>query len=143
MLKQKYSLGCLFALAVTMMACSSDDTDVLEPQLPITAENIKGNWQLASLNGASINPEVAYFYISLKDSTSFELYETMNSGAYHHRTGEYTLDKQGRIHGYYHHTDSMVWNQSYQVSALTMTSMTWIGTQTNEQQVFTKVTTAQ
>ena len=138
MLKLNYIYCYLIALAFTLYGCSSDDS--VDPQLPITTDNLEGDWQLTSLEGTPIDPEVAYFYISLKDSTSFEIYETMNSGAYHHRTGEYKLSEQGQINGYYHHTDSTLWKQAYQIHKLTMSSMTWIGKKTNEQQVFTRVT---
>ena len=134
----------LFLLLMTtaFVACSSESEEVKSAELDVTARNLDGNWQLASLNGEAISGD-AFFYIVLERiDTKFEIYDNIESGVATSSTGVYTLtkeDNQWVISGVYDNTFSRPWNNKYIITSLTKTEMVWQTVGKDEVQVFVKV----
>lgn len=100
----------VFAALISLSSCQKSDPD---PK-PVPGGDIKGQWELVSMDTKSVNVggEMLSVYLQF-DATNFEIYQIMGGGRPRKYTGTYTLDK-GVLTGKY--SDGKKLGSSYDVS---------------------------
>ena len=117
--------------AFVMMSLSScEEVDVTVEYLDVTSANLKGHWELVSING---NPlaDGSFFYISF-EKDEFRIRENLTSipNGFSEDEGTYSIytdEDLGAscIRGI--NSVQKEWNDRYVVKDLTSESMTWVG----------------
>lgn len=129
-------------LAVTLCNCGGGDDPVPGPNpdpdpdptpVEVKLENLVGEWQLTSWTGSAAFPgEGRAIYLKLDASGNFTLYQkTIQVAGVVSYKGSFSLDTAtSTVSGKY--SDNENWANSYVVSAITTSSMTWTAAGTSE-----------
>ena len=119
----------VLAVILCMCACNKIETPAIE-YLPVTADNISGDWTLEEFSGVKLM-EGTYMKITfVRNDKSFVMEQNLDSPDKipHVSTGTFNIivdDAVGSIiKGKYDH-DGGLWAHDYIVTDLTATSMTW------------------
>ena len=120
--------------AMTLLAVScdrNDQSEPVEPQLEVNANNISGKWELVQWNESAL-AEGTYVYIEfVRNDRTYTMYQNLDSftDVPHIVTGSYYIDTDVElgavIRGSYDH-DSGDWAHRYVVKSLTATKMVWV-----------------
>ena len=123
----------IFAAASLMLSCEpAADKDGVKPaegQLEVTANNIRGQWQLVKWNGNALVD--TYMYLDIERDETYTMYQNMDSftDVPHVITGEYYLYPEEMvgmvIRGNYDHSNEE-WTARYIIKSLTKSSMIWV-----------------
>ena len=116
----------------SLMASCEKVNDGMEPAeeiLDVTANNIRGQWQLAEVNGEELF-EGTYMYLDINRDYTYTMYQNMDSFSDVPRelTGRYNFDEVPMvgmlIRGNYDYSGEE-WSTRYIISYLTRTTMIW------------------
>lgn len=116
------------------VCCSCGGSDAPAPTL--NADQIAGAWRLKSWTGEAQNPDgttytfsdVIYVYVVLNADNTYALYQNVGAAGAARLTGTFSLD-DFTIRGFYSmSTGSKAWSDSYLVSDVTDSAMTWTAT---------------
>ena len=137
-MKHFFRIVAVLIAVTAIVSCSKTQEPVIE-YLPVTANNISGDWTLVEFSCSELI-EGSYLNISFaRNDKTFVMKQNLDSfgDIPHETTGEFNiLPQQGQsiIQGKYDH-DGGLWAHDYIVSALTATTMTWtaVGEPTNIQ----------
>ena len=122
----------VLAFASLMVSCEIDkgDMEPVEEVLEVTANNIRGQWQLAEVNGEGLM-EGTYMYLDINRDYTYTMYQNMDSFSDVPRelTGRYNFDEVPMvgmlIRGNYDYSGEE-WSTRYIISKLTSTTMIWV-----------------
>lgn len=128
--RMKYIM-VLLAAAFAALSCEKvvdgGDEELL---LEVNANNISGQWELASWNGEALD-EGTYVYIDIvRNDRTYTIYQNIDSfqNVPHKVSGSYYLENNPEIgaviRGNYDH-DSGDWGHRYIITDLTHSHMTW------------------
>lgn len=118
--------------AMTMVSCDKkDQSEPVEPQLEVNANNISGNWELIKWNESELE-DGTYVYINfVRNGKTYTMYQNFDSfsNVPHVVSGSYYIDTDPElgaiIRGNYDH-DSGDWAHRYIVKSLTATKMVFV-----------------
>ena len=127
-------LKILFAVlaSVSLMVSCEKPNDGMEPAeevLDVTANNIRGKWQLVEVNGAELN-DATYMYLDINRDYTYTMYQNMDSFSDIPRelTGRYNFEEVPlvgmQIRGNYDYSGKE-WSTRYIISYLTASTMVW------------------
>ncbi len=138
----------LLLISIVAFSCSNDEGAVnpdTNNQEIISYRNMRGAWELTSLNGVKIAGD-AYFHIEFSledDAQKFEVQTNLNSAFASKSTGVYLLeendDRQMIISGIFDNQFSKPWDSEYIISSFTKTEMVWVDTLTEEIRLYTRI----
>lgn len=148
-MKKILNLFAVALVALCAVGCSeSDDQDPASDQIVINYRNMRGVWELSTLNGEAIEGD-AYFYVTFlltdDDEQKFELYYNLDSAFSQHETGYYTIaaDEDDSsltvISGYYDGQFLATWASDYYVSSFTADTMEWTDYDSGEKRTYARV----
>ncbi|MFR9524116.1 MAG: hypothetical protein SNH94_06050 [Rikenellaceae bacterium] len=148
-MKKIFNLFVVALAALSVVSCSdSDDQDPASDQIVINYRNMRGVWELSSLNGEAIEGD-AYFYITFllsdEDEQEFELYYNLDSAFAQSETGVYTIEADEDdssltvISGYYYAQFLETWSSDYIVSSFTADTMEWTDYDSCEKRTYIRV----
>ena len=130
-MKRLKVLFAVFAFASLMVSCekANDGMEPVEEVLEVTANNIRGQWQLIEVNGEELL-EGTYMYLDINRDYTYTMYQNMDSFSDVPRelTGRYNFDEVPMvgmlIRGNYDYSGEE-WSARYIISYLTRTTMVW------------------
>ncbi len=148
-MKKIFNLFVISLVALGAIGCSeSDDQDSMSDQIVINYRNMRGIWELSSLNGVAIAGD-AYLYITFiltdDDEQKFELYHNLDSAFSQYETGYYTIatDEEDSsltvLSGYYDGQFLQSWSSDYYVSSFTSSTMEWTDYESGEKRTYVRV----
>ncbi|MGM9785677.1 MAG: hypothetical protein ACI3ZS_02435 [Candidatus Cryptobacteroides sp.] len=119
----------VLAVILCMCGCNKIETPAIE-YLPVTADNISGEWILVEFSGVELM-EGTYMKIQfVRNDKSFVMEQNLDSpdNIPHVSTGTFNIivdDAVGSIIKGKYDYDGGLWSHDYIVTDLTATSMTW------------------
>ncbi len=121
-------------LGIVASSCQEESSTELESSLVVNYRNIRGVWEMTSLEGEEIEGD-AYFYISFTlsddDEQRFEAYTSFDSAYSSMSEGVYTIEADEDdsslmvISGIYDNMFLEPWNSEYIITTLKEDSMEW------------------
>lgn len=128
-MKNLLRLTAFIAIAVAAVSCEKT-TEIPEPMLEVTANNISGIWKLAEWSGGTLE-EGSYVYMELtRRDQEMTIYQNLDSFSARRITGRYNIEVDedlgvSVIRGQYYYGNGD-WRHRYIVSELRANRMTWI-----------------
>ncbi|MGM9734972.1 MAG: hypothetical protein ACI3ZL_01020 [Candidatus Cryptobacteroides sp.] len=119
-----------FVSVITCLcACNKIETPVVE-YLPVTADNISGNWTLVEFSGVELMDGTYMNITFVRNDKSFVMEQNLDSpdNIPHVSTGTFNIvtdESLGSIIKGKYDYDGGMWSHDYIVTDLTATSMTW------------------
>ncbi len=125
-MKKIVKFAMVLFVVLTAMACSNND-NIGNDYLDVTANNISGVWKMESYDNGSTGVEGSYYYITFnRKERSFVSYDNLNSMEAVRRSGKFDIvtNEAAVIYGVYDFGGD--WEYRYYVRELTKERMVWV-----------------